>query len=240
MVNLFQDKTRISIIYISLLTIFLVVSCNEESKRIENHTSTGKLVSLDHTDTNLCCGRPYDTTLQSGWSIQYLVKDDSTKYRDVYIKWMKDGKSGLYYGQYLLSFRTYFVPELAGENDRYIFMAHGCATSCAGLLVFSKDKLIERDFSHIKAYNIAANKVVWLPDDDFANVEGGFKVTISDLTNSKDTTLAFSNLALGSYQEGYIDTVIFSKGLTKIKCTLLDKNDDTRQRQIVETKAVKQ
>lgn len=225
-------------VFIILALTMVFFSCTEKHDKAVARKFTRQLIPLDHNDTNFCYGRPYDTTLQSGWTIQYLVRDDTTKYHDVYIRWTKAGKSGLFFGEHLLDFRTYFVSEFSGENDENLFMEHGCATSCAGLLVLNKQNLRHRDFAHIVSYDIKTNKIVWLSDENFAN-DGNFVVTATDLSTNNDTAVAFSNLALGSLKESYVDTVLFSKRSVTIKCTLLDAKDDTRQREVKETKTLK-
>lgn len=219
------------IVYVTL-TCF---GCEEKSKETNSHES--QLIPLDQNDTNYSRGLPVDTTFPTGWKIEYLIKDDTTKYHDLFIRWSKEGKSGLYFGENLLNFRTYFIPEYVGENDYNIFMDHGCSTSCAGLLVLNKTSLEHKDFQDIADYDISTNRVVWFKNDK-TNISDGFTITITDLLMAKDTSLRFQNMALGPIKPQFIDTVIFKKNAVSIRCTLYDETDYYRQKQVTETRTI--
>jgi SanA protein len=84
---------------------------------------TGMLIPINFSDTNYTDLQSWvkDTISSSGWSINYLVKDDSTRYNDLYIRWNKGNRTGLFCDSDVLLMRRYFIPVLAGENGTHIF-----------------------------------------------------------------------------------------------------------------------
>lgn len=214
--------------------MFVFFACKSKTNKLPTSKNFG-LIPLNHTDSNFMYGKPFDTILPSGWSINYLVKNDSSKYSDVYIEIKKGNQSAIFKGESLLQLKNYFIPSYKSENETNIFLEHGCATDCSGLLVFNKLNLSYKDFYHVVSYDRLANKVVWLSYEDIRDGKP-FQVIISDLTLNRDTTLHFKNLALGSEKEGYVDTVIYKGNSVIVTSTLIDISDYNRQRTIRETK----
>ena len=104
-------------------------------------SGTGKLIAINFSDTNYSGVASYtvDTTTADGWSIQYLVKDDTTRYKDLYIVCSKGNIKSIYRADNVLEYRRYFIPEFAAETKTNIYFTHGCATDCSAILVFDKD-----------------------------------------------------------------------------------------------------
>jgi major membrane immunogen (membrane-anchored lipoprotein) len=109
-----------------ILTIFstiLLVACGQKGNK-ENDISnsqvlepSGKLIQIDFRDNNYMDLQPSakDTITNDGWNVRYLIKDDSTKYNDIYIECSKGNVSGLFHGENLLQYRHYFIPTFIGE-----------------------------------------------------------------------------------------------------------------------------
>jgi hypothetical protein len=218
--------------------VLLLYSCVQNKGPENKKQSSNQLLKIDYHDSIFRYRRNYDTLLTSGWSISYLVKDDSTKYNDIYIKVIKAKDSSIYFGPELLTFRDYFVPIFSRESEHFIFFEEGCATSCRGVLVFNKKSLQFKVFTQIIDYSEKMNKIVWLSNENLSDGKP-FSIQLTDLLKEKDTTIQFKNFALGSIKDDYIDSVIFNENNTIINCTLIDKNDYYRKREIKESRKVK-
>ncbi|WP_316789622.1 hypothetical protein [Pedobacter frigoris] len=85
---------------VSFLILFILFSCNADKKinaqqanpvaakssyGSKPYVGTGKLIAINFNDSNYADVSYYaiDTTTQDGWSIKYLIKDDSTRYSDL-------------------------------------------------------------------------------------------------------------------------------------------------------------
>lgn len=220
--------------FLQLFLILILVSC----RQIKTENVVSKLVAINYNDSIFKYRSNYDTTLLSNWAITYLVKNDSTKYKDIYLKVKKQNDSSIYFLEDYLYFRDYFTPTYSNENDKFIFFEHGCATSCRAVLVFDKTTLKFTDFTQIIDYCVKTNKIVWVSNQEL-NDDQPFKVKIKNLLKSKDTTISFNNLALGTIKDSYIDSVNFKNKIITIYTTLIDKNDYYRTKEIKETKVIR-
>lgn len=133
----------------SSIALFLaLISCGKD-KTIKNnavirenssHTpnDTSGLRKVDLNDKKYGDARSYlkDTITKHGWKIEYLVKSDSTKYSDLYLKVSKEGLHSVFVAKNVLEYRRYFIPTYKSENGSNIFFTHGCATDCRAILSF--------------------------------------------------------------------------------------------------------
>jgi len=196
---------------------------------------------IDPNDSNYLDVKSYaiDTVTPSGWSIKYFVRDDNTKYDDLYIQWSKGSIKGVYQAEDVLQMRRYFIPEYRGENQNHIFLWHGCATGCQAILTLSKDSSpTAKDYLNIIDYDISTSKVVYLTNFNLEH-EPSLEVAIVDLNSSKESKARFENLCMSAaLKQSCIDTVVFSKDKVVIKATLIDKSDYHREKEVVEKKVV--
>jgi hypothetical protein len=200
---------------------------------------SGRLISIDITDSHFIDIGSYttDTITPDGWSVKYYVKDDSTKYDDVYIEWSKGNVRGVYKGESLLQFRRYFIPQYKGENAKNLFFWHGCATDCQAVLTLNKDSAIEKDYTSVIDYNIQNGQIVYVSDYSFEN-EPSFQLTVADLMRDKEHSVRFKNLCMtAANKSSCVDTIIFRKDKVLLKATLTV-DDYYRNKEILEEKAV--
>jgi hypothetical protein len=198
---------------------------------------TGKLVQIDYSDTNYYDLRSYikDTITPGGWKIRYLVKDDSTKYKDIYIECSKDSMKGIFYGSDLLQFKRYFIPVFAGETKSHLFLRPGCATDCSAVLTFSKDSTGQfNDYQNVIDYNINLGQILFVTDSCYENEDKIFELGFVDLNRSVTRKITFNQVCMNVFKPGCVDTVIFSKKQLIIKATLADQS--THMKEIKQTR----
>ena len=216
----------------------LAISCGQNQIKQNKKETLNEFNKINYSDSIFRYRVNYDTVLSSNWKISYLVKNDSTKYKDIYLKVAKGKDSSIYFLERYLELRNYFIPIFSKENESFIFFEHGCATSCKAVMTFNKKTLRFQDFTQIIDYSEKTNQIVWLSNQILSD-DKPFKVQVTDLLKQKDSTIGFNNLALGTIKDSYIDSVIFNKDNTIINCTLIDKNDYNRTREVKETKIIK-
>ena len=236
-----------------ILLIFILLSCNNKNESVKKIKATknkivdknaeykpkykgsGKLVPIDlndkkYIDVNFYCK---DTLTQSGWKIEYLVKNDKTKYDDLYIKWSKGNLTGLFCCASTLLMRSYFIPKYKGENESHIFLTHGCSTEGEAILTLPKNtKQKGIDYSFVVDYDIKTGKIGYIPERSFSlNV---LEIEVVNLKNGVKKPVVFKNICLVTPEESCIDKMTFEKNLVEITATLIDKNDKMREKTIVE------
>ena len=223
------------------LNLFTAISCKhiERNRLVAQRMYTRQLIPIDFNDSNYVGLGLYaiDTITQKGWSISYLVKDDSSKYNDIYIKWQRGNIKGIYKGEFLLQYRRYFVPEYSGENSKYLFFKHGCATDCRAILTLSKDSATSKDYIRVVDYNVSNGQIAYVTErgsEDFRP----FQISIVDLAKSKEHSVQFKSLCMyAAHKESCIDTIIFRKHKVLIKATLTI-DDYYKDKDVVEKKVV--
>ena len=200
------------------------------------YKGTGKLIPIDFRDSNYTDVQFYakDTLTKGGWSIKYFVKDDSTRYDDIYIQWSNKKRSGLYCADAVLQFRRYFIPKYKGENDQHLFFTHACATTCKAILTFSKGKdLATRSFVTMIGYHIPNGQVVYVADNDYS--DNALEVAVVDLNKKVEKQVSFKNKPLYLEADQNIDSVYFSKNRIKLFATMIDITDKTGKKMIKES-----
>ncbi|MPM25090.1 hypothetical protein SDC9_71580 [bioreactor metagenome] len=130
---------------------------------------------------------PQDTILPDGWKIQFMVKNDSTKYHDVYIRCSKNEKSYVFFCQEFPSWRPCFIPNLSGSNTDFIFFRSGCVTTSTILMVLDKNHPENSEmYSPVIDFDIKTNKViVW-------SSENGSDLIILDIRSGKTVSIKYN------------------------------------------------
>jgi len=236
---------------IPFLILFILFSCNagkknssrenpaaSKSPTTKPYTGTGKLIAINFNDTNYVDVNRYaiDTTTQDGWSIKYLIKDDSSRYSDIYIEWSKNKSKGLYHFPDVLTFRRYFIPIFKGENKNHLFFTHACATHCRAVLALSKENSPKsREFISIANFNIPNGQLVYTPEKDY---EEQFVVAIADLNKGIEKNVVFKNKPSFIEPMENIDSVSFSTNQVKLFATLIDRKDKSGKKTVKEIQLV--
>jgi hypothetical protein len=216
-----------SLILSTFFTCYLLASlgCKDNKhaqKTINQNKQTGQLIPVDFNDSNYNDLNFYaiDTVTKDGWAIKYFVKDDSTKYDDIYIEWAKGSSRGIFKAEYYLKFRRYFIPQFTGENDKYLFFWHGCATDCQAVLILGKDSTFSRDYTQVIDYNIPYGQIAYVGKKGTADGKP-FQISLVDLAKNKEHLIQFKNLCMyAAHKESCIDTIIFNKEKVVVKATL--------------------
>jgi hypothetical protein len=209
------------LLFITILAITtLAVSCRQKSEHAKSKAvavNNSKLIAINFADTNYYDVANYarDTVTTDGWAINYFVKNDSTRYNDIYIKWWKGNTSGLFKFEDVLLMRTYFIPVFVGENKTYLFLEHACATECRGLLTLSKDSItVQRDFVSVLKYDIKTGRVVFMPDRSRSSKS--MEVAVFDLAGKTENRVIFKKICNLSPARSCVDSVFFGKNYVKL------------------------
>jgi len=231
-------KTRNMVTNLKIFVIFTILTICRYSCAVPLNDGvkidTDKLILINYSDTNYydLAAWIHDTITDDGWRINYYVKDDSTRYKDIYIQWSKGNIHGLCKREEVLDFRRYFIPVIVGENNSNIFLSHGCGTACQAILVLGKDSLpTYTDYLNIVNYNIPLGKLIYVTQNSWTHEEEYFELAIVDLKAKKEYKEKYNNLCFGKwqYKPSCIDTVIFEKNKIMISTTLIDKNDRNKE-----------
>jgi hypothetical protein len=221
-----------------VLTIFLIglFSCKSTTQKTvyKASTQTDEFIRPDLRDSNYTNFNLSDTTTVDDWSIKYLVKNDSTKYSDIYISCTKGDKTVLYFGKDLLQYRGGFIPQFIGETNSYLYFWHRCATDCQSILVCSKDSVKFTDYSNVADFNIKLGQILYVPDRYYEDSSENFRINLMNLTQSKEYVVTFDGQAHTAKLEASVDSVLFDKKEIIIKAEIL-KNRKVR----LQTKTIK-
>jgi hypothetical protein len=236
-----MDRLILSTFFICYL--LASIGCKDDKrteKVITQNNQTGQLVSINFNDSNYNELSSYalDTVTKDGWTIKYLVKDDSTEYDDIYIEWSKGNINGIFKAEEsVLQFRRYFIPQYVGENKNYLFFWHGCATDCQAVLTLSKDSAFSKDYTRVINYNIQNGQIGYVTDKGSED-DKPFQISIVDLSKNKEHLVQFKNLCMyAAHKESCIDTIIFAKEKVIVKATLTIDNYN-RDKEIIEEKSI--
>ena len=211
------------------MAVLIIVGCRQtttrETSKLANKlvSGTGELVPIEFSDTNYLDLATYaiDTTTVDGWSIKYLVKDDSTRYKDLYIVCSKGNIKAIHRAEGVLEFRRYFIPEFEAETKTNIYFTHGCATDCSAILVFDKDSTARfTDYLEVVKYNIQLGQVLYVTDSTYQNEEKIYELALVDITKRKTYKLTFNGICDNAYKPACVDTVIFSKDKVSVTASL--------------------
>ena len=224
-------------LFIFALIVLISVSCKTKSKdtpKLDNTfiSGTGKLIPINYSDTNYSGMASYavDTTTADGWTIKYLVKDDSTRYKDLYIVCSSGDIKSIYRADNVLEFRRYFIPTFEAETKTNICFTHGCATDCSAILVFDKDSSARfTDYLHVVKYNTTLGQVLYVTDSTYQNEEKVYELALVDLAKHKTHKLTFNGICDGVYKPACVDTIIFSKNKVSVTVSVRNSIEDIDQ-----------
>jgi hypothetical protein len=227
--------------YVAFILLLVLTACGQTGETIvidspPARPATGKLIPIDFKDSLYYDLASYarDTVTNDGWKISYLVKDDTTRYNDLYIQWEKGAIKRLYKDGDVLLVRRYFIPDLSNENKTHIFLEHACATGCWAVLVLPKDSSTEpKDFEALFDYNIDLGQVVYRKYDE----DDSLAVSATDLERGITKSVTYKNkgFSLGS-DMAPLDTLIFKGDRVIIDCGVYDLKQD---KNIVERQVIK-
>ena len=212
-----------------IVLLLLIFSCKEKSSSkissdlVLANLNSGELINIDFSKPEYSDLKIYanDTITSDGWKINYLVKNDSTRLRDLYIKWSKGDNSEIFVMDDVLLMRRYFIPVLNKNNANFIYMTHGCATSCSGVLTLSKEsKPKAKDFLEVIEYNTDLDQIVYTPERSYSL--DTFEIAVSDLKKRIDKSVKFKNRCNLSPENGCIDSINFNEKYIDIFATLLN------------------
>lgn len=190
-----------------IIVLLFMFACNSSQKEKNN----SDLIPLDLTDTLFGDFRnnTKEYTTDSGWKISYLVKDDSTKYEDVYIKWEKGKNIRTLNFPSVLSMRHYFLPVFKTESKTHIFLEHGCATSCTAVTALPKNpEGSPHVFYNVVDYDVITGRVVYIPQRSYSL--DTLELDVFDLKSDKAKTVSFQNQCNLSPEDGCIEKVTFT------------------------------
>ncbi len=207
---------------------------NKDTPKLDNTSisGTGKLIPINYSDTNYFGVASYtvDTTTADGWTIKYLVKDDTTKYKDLYIVCSKENIKSMYRADNVLEYRRYFIPEFEAETKTNIYFSHGCATDCSAVLIFDKDTAAQfSDYLEVVKYNVQLGQVLYVTDTTYQNEEKIYELALVDITRHKTHKLTFNGVCDGVYKPACVDTVMFSKNKVSVTVNLRNSIEDDNQ-----------
>lgn len=231
--------------FIFVLIVLISASCKQTKSKDTlkldkpSLSGTGKLIAINYSDTNYSGVASYtvDTTTGDGWSIKYFVKDDSTKYKDLYIVCSKKNIKSMYCAENVLEYRRYFIPEFEAETKTNIYFTHGCATDCSAILVFDKDSSAKFvDYLEVVKYNLQFGQVLYVTDSSYKNEEEIYELALADVGRHIIHKLTFRGICDGVYKPACVDTVLFSKNRVSVTVSLrnsLEDIDHTKQTKII-------
>ena len=216
-----------------------LIGCNQSKikKESSHYIGTGKLIPINFKDSIFNGWQVWikDTLLKSGWYIQYLVKDDFSKYKDLYVQWTKDSKKGLVRFESVLESNGVSIPTFEGENDKNIFMTHACSSTCSALLILRKDSIPSYiDYHDIVNYSLKYGQILYVTDK--TNDDSLYQISLVDLFKNQEHILDFKYKCSGVFKASYIDTVIFGLKRTIIKATF---DDESGEHKIKEQREIK-
>jgi hypothetical protein len=225
------------------LTLLISGSCRQTksrdtSKHDTKKPETGELIPINFSDTNYIDLGHYakDTTTADGWFIQYLVKDDSTRYKDLYIVCSKGDIKAIHRGADVLEFRRYFIPKFEAETKKNIYFTHGCATDCSAILVFDKDAAAQfSDYMQVVKYAVLLGQVLYVTDTSYQNEEKIYELALVDIPRHKTHKITFDGICDGTYKPACVDTVIFSKKKVSVTVSLRKTIEDIDQAKQIKT-----
>jgi hypothetical protein len=227
-----------------VLTLLTIAACRQTAtKDTSKHGSkapseTGKLIRINFADINYDDLKLYakDTTTVDGWSINYYVKDDSTRYKDLYIVCSKGNIKGTYRAEDVLEFRRYFVPEFEAETKTNIYFTHGCATDCSAMLVFDKDPAARfSDYTQVVKYDVSLGRILYVTDTTYQNEEKIYELALVDIAKHKTHKLMFNGVCDGVDKPACVDTVIFSSNEVSVTVCLRKRLEDVGQTKQIKT-----
>lgn len=148
-----------------------------------------------------------DTVTGDGWNIEYLVKNDSTKNKNLYIQWSKDNVKRLYCGYHLLELEGHFTPDFKTETPDYIFMSYELRGD-EGLLILPKNNTMpELNFAYVVGYSVEHGQIIYIPVSSYSL--DNLDIEIYNLKSSTTKSVRFSKPCSITPESGCITKVEF-------------------------------
>jgi len=218
--------------FLRVFIIFLLFSigCDKANSILPQKPSkvrkrdTGELLPINFKDTIYQDVAIFakDTITGDGWKIKYLVKDDSTRYTNIYIQWEKGSINRVTNCGNVLEMRRYFIPGFVKDNQDYLFFEHGCATGCTAVLILPKNgNDAVDDFNFVLDYKVSDSQIVYVNEDSFSS--NSLSITATDLIKRVTKSTLFKNRCSMTMGNSCIDTVIFNHNRILVEGTLSDK-----------------
>jgi len=155
-----------------------------------------------------------DTITGDGWKIEYLVKNDSTKHKDIYIQWSKGNIKRMYCGYHLLELEGHFTPRYKTETPNYIFMPYELRGD-DGLLILPKNSTRpELNFAYLVGYSVEYRQIAYIPESSYSL--DNLDIEVYDLKSGTTKSVRFSKPCNISPESGCITKVEFSSKEIKI------------------------
>ena len=219
--NLYKVRVLKYCIFIILLA---AISCN--SKRTipshtnrfvsEYHNDSKSLTTFDRKSDSVYEFVREDEMTDGGWNIQYLIKDDSTLLKDIYIKVAKGDYSRLMWCPDVLEFRSSFLPHYSGETDRYLLFEHWCATDCQALTLVPKDAGgTVYSFESVLEYD-DKNGIVAYVDEESYNGDD-FIISVFKFDTGETKSVIFKSKCFSASLGSCIDSISFGKDKVRIR-----------------------
>jgi hypothetical protein len=212
-------------IVLSIIISVFFISCSNRFGATKTLYTNDSLVSINLQDSNYIdhINQLVDTITKDGWRISYLVKQDSTKYADIYIRCSKEELSATFYGGDLLLFRPGFVPYYYKDTKTQIYFYHRCATSCQAFLTFSKDSIRFKDYSNIAAYDLEKEQIVYLPYEYYEKKSRKLFLNAVDLKRNQEKRIFFKGTPVYAEIANSMDSINFaSDSITIYQQTFLN------------------
>ncbi|TWV95714.1 hypothetical protein [Chitinophaga pinensis] len=201
-----------------------------------NHAAT--LLPVNREDAGYPEGGqfPQDTLTASGWSVRYLVKDDNTKYKDLYVE-CSNGKSKLVIPQsQVLALSWKYIPRYAGENTKHLFFEYYCGNECFAVMTVSKESQPEyQEYEQVLDYDVLSGQIVY--NITSSDTEDSVRVVAVNVARRKEKKMAFNNMRRAGANAG-IDSVVFKSGKVQVFAGLIDRNDPEEEDIIKESRSV--
>lgn len=210
---------------------FVAIGCNttaEQKKQSEN-LQYATLMSYNKNDD----AEPHykrnikDTLTADGWAIEYLVRNDSTKQKDLYIQWSKGNCKRVYRGNHLLELQSYFTPVFKTETVNYIFMDFEVRGGNGVLILPKNNTASEVSFSYVIGYNPEYAQVAYIPKSSYSLDH--LDVEAYDLKSGKTKSVRFSHPCSVTPENECVTEVKFDKKQIQI---LANPNSDRNSTEI--------
>ena len=213
-----------------IIFLFFSIGCDKAKSILPEKPSkvrkrnTGALIPIDFKDAIYQDVAMFakDTITDDGWRIKYLVKDDSTRYTNIYIQWKKGNINRVTNCGNVLEMRRYFIPGFVKDNQDYLFFEYGCSTDCRAVLILPKnDKDTVEAFNFVLDYKVSDNQIVCIDEESFSS--DTLSINATDLKKHITKSTLFKNRCSMTMGSSCIDTIIFKHNRILVEGKLTDR-----------------
>lgn len=204
-----------------------------QSEKKANKKSAALLIPIDRNDKGFPDGLPADVVTPGGWAIRYLVKDDDTKYDDLYIECSKGNSKVLIPDRFL---NVKLIPRFSKENETHLFLGHKCGAECMGLTTVSKEQIpVYQTYEMVLDYDVVTGQVVYTISDN--STEDSLKLMVVNVALGKEKRIAFDNVPTHKTNGG-VDSIVFKNKKVLLYAGLIDRNDPEEEDIVKESRTV--